>query len=216
MKKNYHKFLIISTVFILSGIVYSYFSDEVKTDNSNLLASVGSLGSSSEEEQDVTSDANSEVTSDVSFLETLKSLKDIKIDKSLFESKSFNLLENNSVRIDTVKAGRVNPFAPINTTRSIDIVATPKVVTNPATQITDRTASLNGTLNVTSGVTDIYFEYGLTDQLGISTNTVKKSMVDTFIKNISGLNPKTSYFFKACAKINKISSCGEIVSFSTN
>lgn len=218
MKKTYRKFLIISTILIIAGVVFSYVSNKINPqDGSNLVASVGSLGSSTTSAPvTVDKNENSEVTSDVSFLETLKSLESIKIDKSLFENKSFNLLENNSVRIDSVTPGRVNPFAPINSNRTVNLVSTPKVVTNPATQITEKTASLNGTLNVTNGISDIYFEYGPTEQLGNTTITLKKSMVDTFIKNVSGLNPKTNYFFRACAKINRAASCGEIVSFSTN
>ncbi|MDP4033348.1 MAG: hypothetical protein Q8P60_10935, partial [Pseudorhodobacter sp.] len=96
-----------------------------------------------------------------------------------------------------------------------NFLLTTKVVTDQSTQITDKTAVLNGTINTVVGVTDTYFEYGTTVDLGTITATVKQSLVGTFIKNVLGLTPKTNYFFKACAKINNIASCGEVVSFTT-
>ena len=91
----------------------------------------------------------------------------------------------------------------------------PKVVTDTPTQITDKTAVFNGTINE-SGAKDTYFEYGITPQLGTVTPIVKQSLVGTFIKNVLGLTPKTNYFYKACAKINNVPLCGEVVSFITN
>jgi len=161
--------------------------------------------------------AGDKISSDISFLTTLVSLKRITIDTSIFSDKSFNSLKNNAVKIDRIEPGRSNPFAPINASkiRNISLTAA-KVVTDQPTQITSTSTILNGTVNATSGVTDLYFEYGTTENLGTLTPIVQQSLVGTFIKNVSGLNPKTNYFFKACAKINSVATCGEVVSFTTN
>jgi hypothetical protein len=158
------------------------------------------------------------ISSDIAFLTTLVSLKRIKIDTKLFSNQSFNALENNSVKIEPVKPGRVNPFAPVGTDKvnGNNAISVAQVITDQPTQITDKTVIFNGTINTTNGVTDTYFEYGTTMNLGTVTPIVKQSLVGTFIKNVLGLTPKTNYFYKACAKINKIASCGEVVSFTTN
>lgn len=217
MKKIYHKFLIISTVFLLLGGVYLYFSSELNSKGVIPVAFGSSLASTTGNATPlVTTTAEDKISSDISFLATIEALKNIKIDVSLFSSKSFNMLENNSVKIEPVTAGRVNPFAPINSVNIVNAEILQKVVTNLPTQVTNNAAILNGTINATVGVTDTYFEYGITPNLGTTTVIVKQSLVGTFIKNVLGLTPKTNYFFKACAKINNVALCGEVVSFTTN
>ena len=217
MKIIYNKFLIISTIIIFIGGVYLYFSNGLNSETIVPLAFGSSLSNSTEGETSSASlSSGDKISSDISFLTTLISLKKIKIDTTLFTNKSFKALQNNAVKIEPVVAGRINPFAPIDTNKTSNVISTPKVVTDQPTQITDRTAILNGTINTISGVTDTYFEYGTTTDLGTITSTVKQSLVGTFIKNVLGLTPKTNYFFKACAKINKIAFCGEVVSFTTN
>lgn len=216
MKKIYNKFLIISTVALFIGGVYLYFSNDLNSTltpvafGSSLESSTGAVPLSAPVS------VGDKISSDISFLTTLVSLKNIKIDTALFTNKSFNALENNAVKIEPVVAGRINPFAPISTNKTSSVVSVSKVVTDQPTQITDKTVSLNGTINTINGVTDTYFEYGTTTNLGTVTATVKQSLVGTFIKNVLGLTPKTGYFFKACAKINGIATCGEVVSFTTN
>jgi len=218
MKIIYKKFLIVSTIAIFIGGVYLYFSGNLNSETiipvalgSSLSSSTGTVTTS-----ETSSSVGDKISSDISFLTTLVSLKKIQIDTSLFTNESFKLLKNNVVKIEPVTAGRVNPFAPISATKPNTVVTTPSVVTDQPTQITDKTAILNGTVNTTSGVTDTYFEYGKTATLGSITLTVEQSLVGTFIKNVSGLTPKTNYFFKACAKINNVALCGEVVSFTTN
>lgn len=217
MKKIYHKFLIISTIFLLLGGVYLYFSSELNSKGVIPVAFGSSLASTTGDAAPlVTTTAEDKISSDISFLATIEALKNIKIDVSLFSSRSFNMLENNSVKIEPVTAGRVNPFAPINSVNIVNAEILQKVVTNLPTQVTNNAAILNGTVNATVGVTDTYFEYGITPNLGTTTTIVKQSLVGTFIKNVLGLTPKTNYFFKACAKINNVALCGEVVSFTTN
>jgi hypothetical protein len=218
MKKIYNKFLIVSTIVLFIGGVYLYFSNNLSSTITPVAygSSLASSTTGADLATTPTSGGDDKISSDISFLTTLASLKSIKIDTSLFTNKSFNALENNAVTISPVVPGRVNPFAPIDNTQTSNVVSLPDVVTNQPTQVTDKAAVLNGTINVVNGVTDTYFEYGTTINLGTVTATVKQSLVGTFIKNVLGLTPKTNYFFKACAKINKVASCGDVVSFSTN
>lgn len=216
MKIIHNKFFKILTITLFIGGAYLYFSNYL--DSTVVPVAFGSSLSSSNG-TDVTPISNlqgNKITSDISFLTTLVSLKKIKINTALFTNKSFNALKNNSVKIESVIPGRANPFAPIGTGKTSNIVSVPKVTTDQPTQITDKTAVLNGTINIANGVTDAYFEYGTTTNLGTVTPTIKQSLVGTFIKNVLGLTPKTDYFFKACAKVNKVAFCGDVVSFTTN
>jgi len=219
MKKTYNKFLIILTFAIFIGGLCLYFSKGTDSKSLVPVAFGSSLESSADGDTSstdpvATSAPSSDTTSDISFLATLVSLKNLKIDTSIFSNASFNNLQNNSVAIEAVKAGRSNPFAPIDSINNNTSVAT--VITNQPTQITSNSVILNGTINTMNGSADTYFEYGTSTQgAGNSTISVKQSLVGTFIKNVSGLTPKTTYFFKACAKISGVVSCGEVISFTT-
>lgn len=215
MKIIFNKFLIVSTIILLMGGVYLYFSRDLNSQGIVSVAYGSSLSSIGLDINAFSSSVSEKINSDISFLNTLVSLKKIKIDTALFNNKSFNSLQNNTVKIETVVPGRSNPFAPINSNTNSNL-SVPDVVTNQPTQISDKTATLNGTVNVTSGMNDTYFEYGDTENMGIVTTIIKPSLVGTFIKNISGLNSNTIYFFKACSKVNNTKTCGEIVSFKTN
>lgn len=225
MKIIYNKFLIISTIALFMGGVYLYFSNDLSSKDivpvafgSSLTSSNGSTSAEAAVSQ------GDKISSDVSFLSTLVGLTRIKIDTDLFANKSFNRLENNAVQIEKVTAGRKNPFAPIgagvsnsnSSSSSSTSTSASKVVTDQPTQITDKTVVFNGTINTTSGVTDIYFEYGTTTDLGTLTALVKQSLVGTFIKNVPDLTSETNYFYRACAKINNVVNCGDVVPFTTN
>jgi hypothetical protein len=215
MKNKYNHFLILSTFFFLLGGVYLYFSNEIKVDGVIPVALGSSLVSSNGSSPSTALSIGDQIASDISFLTTLVSLKKMNIDTDLFTNKSFNSLQNNTVVIEPVVAGRQNPFSPIGDMNNTNSIPASPVVTDLPTQITDKTVSLNGTINTLSGVTDTYFEYGITETLGTVTSIAKPSLVGAFIKNISGLIPQTTYFFRACAKINNIKVCGEVVSFTT-
>lgn len=214
MHNKYNKFLIVSTIFISISVLSFYFMASVKNEKiiptvygSSLLSSKG-LNSPLE--------MASGAASDFSFLSSLFSLKKIKIDVSLFSNKSFNSLKNNSVKLEQVNPGRINPFAPIGSD-GVPSVDMPKITTSEATLTTTNSATLNGVINVNTGVGDVYFKYGLTnDNLNINSPAVKQQMVGTFIKNVSALSSRTQYYYTACAKINNIENCGNIVSFITN
>jgi hypothetical protein len=216
MKNIYNKFLIVSTFLLFIGGIYLYFSKDLNNKDIIPVAFGSSLESSLPVVENKTStDKSKKITQDTAFLKTLTSLNKITIDTLLFDNPSFKALKNNAVKIEKVEAGRINPFAPILVTPITGDMRLSDITTNQPTEITDKTAVLNGTINTKTGVTDIYFEYGSTEALGTKGAIVKQSLVGTFVENISKLSPKTTYFFKACAKINNVASCGDVVSFTT-
>jgi N-acetylneuraminic acid mutarotase len=77
----------------------------------------------------------------------------------------------------------------------------PVVTTNPATNITSLSATLNGSLNPNGLTTTVYFEYGPTTSYGFVTpvqiqagNTLRNLSA-----NISGLSASTTYHFRIVA-----------------
>jgi hypothetical protein len=214
MKIIYNKFLKISVVIIFLFGVSLYFSNNSYSltpvaYGSSLVSTTGSgVASASPTSSD-------KISSDIAFLSTLSSLETIKIDTTLFTNKAFLALRDNAIKIEPIEPGRKNPFSPISADSTTGVTTTSNVVTGEPTEITDKTVILNGTINITDGVTSTYFEYGKTVDLGSVVITSEPSLVGAFIKNVLGLTPKTNYFFRACAKINNIATCGEVVSFNT-
>ena len=215
MKIIHNKFLKISLITIFLFGVSLYFSN---SSNSLMPKVYGSSLESSTSGEAVTTTAttplSNQISSDTAFLSTLGALERIKIDTSLFTNKAFMALRDNAIKIDSVEPGRKNPFAPMSVNQTPSTVSATKVVTGEPSLITDKTVILNGTINTIEGVTNTYFEYGKTISFGTVTTTAEPSLVGAFIKNILGLTPKTSYFFKACAKINNVAICGDTVSFN--
>ncbi len=158
---------------------------------------------------------NNQISQDTSFLGTLASLTRIKIDPSLFSSSSFNALNDNTVQIvsDGI-SGRPNPFAPFDQISANPLV--PPVITSPATGITSKEAFLNGSIAGAGAVTSIYFEYGTTNTLGKTTASVTQSLIGTFSKQLTGLTPKTTYYYRAAAKTSAGTLYGETLSFITS
>ncbi len=219
MKKIYNKFLIIVIIVVSIGGAYISSSNDLASGSLVKVAHASSLTSSTGFISSALSSLSSsdKISADIAFLTTLTSLKRIKIDKSIFSNKSFISLRNNAVKIDPVSPGRVNPFSPIGVNnRTVNTVSTPKVITDQPTAITSNSVVLNGTINVANEIANAYFEYGSTANLGTATSIIQPSLVGTFIKNVLGLTPKTDYFYRACAKINNIATCGEVVPFTTN
>jgi len=214
MRKN-RKIIIIFLIILLALVLGILGQRKTKVDNASLGSSLDSVtgnifggGSSLLDNQ---------IYSEISFISTLSSVKNLKVDTSLFSNTLFGRLKDNSVKIESVEPGRPNPFAPISSNKSQD-VNVPKVITTTPTLITDRSVVLNGQVNLSLNdkVSDIYFEYGPSEALGKTTTSVSQSLVGTFVKSITGLYPRTAYFFKACARINQIVICGDVVPFTTN
>ena len=202
MHKIYHKFLIVLTIFILLGSFYLYFSNN-SVSEASLISSLT---------KDIFSPED-QIINDIAFISSLNSLNNIKIDTDFFSNKAFTSLKDNTVKIEeSIVPGRLNPFSPVKEGSSS--IASSLVSTNSPINIKNNSVTLSGTVNNTNGVSGGYFEYGLTKSLGqkITQNTF--SLMGLFVVDITGLTPKTVYFYRACAKIGA-NTCGEIVSFET-
>jgi len=194
------------------GVGYSYFSHGISSE------AVGTLTSSNGEKQTskvASSSLNNKISLDTAFLSSLITLNTIKIDNSLFSNQAFQALRDNSVTLEQVAAGRIDPFAPIEGMVAQKGVTAITTDTNEPSQLTTRTAILNGVVSTTTGVTATYFEYGPTPSLGQATQIVQQSLVGTFMKKISGLSSGTVYFYRAAAKVNGAIIYGEVISFNT-
>lgn len=219
MHRSYNKFLIVIAIAIILSGTYVYFSNDLDAQAASTNNSTNSPLVSSNALPTLTSSRNEKISQDTAFLTTLTSLNKLKIDTSIFSRQSFMSLRDNTVTLEQVIPGRPNPFAPIKSENNTSIVATEMspVTTNEATEITNNSALLNGTMDSSvSAVTSSYFEYGTTEALGTVTPTAKQSLIGTFFTNLTGLKSKTKYYFSAVAKINGALSYGEIVSFTTN
>lgn len=211
--KNKLKKLITIFTSIMIIIIFSYFYNGLNSRNIISKVYGSSLASSNIVDLVTTPIIDSKVSADIEFLMTLIDIKNIKLDTSFFTSKSFTSLKDNSIKIGQVISGRKNPFNPIG---NDNVISYPDIITNQPTFITDKTVVFNGTVNVTTEIINTYFEYGITDGLGTITSNIEPSSLGEFVKNITGLTAKTKYFYKACAQINSMPVCGEVISFNTN
>jgi hypothetical protein len=208
MKKT-TKFLIIVSIIGVSLFLGLYGQKDRKVSS---LAMGSALESTADSTTTQKSSVGNEIQAEISFISTLSSIKSLKIDPSLFSDVLFSRLKDNSVKIEPVVPG------PINGKQS-QSASSSKVTTTSPTQITNNSAVFNGQVNVggNDDISDIYFEYGPTEGLGKTTTSISQtSLVGTFVKEVTGLYPRTAYFFRACARINRVVSCGDIVSFTTN
>ena len=215
MKRFIKRFTItILIITILFGFYQSY-SNDISKKSLTGAAYDSSLVSSSEKSPTGTT-VDDQVNSDISFLATLASIKQIKIDKDFFNDSLFNKLHDNTVPIEPTEAGRSNPFAPIDLLSIGGVTSsTPRLITSEADMITNNSANLNGSINIATGVRNIYFEYGLTEVLGSKTEFLKQTLIGAFSKNISGLTPETTYYYRSVAEVNGLIMQGEIKSFTT-
>jgi hypothetical protein len=94
----------------------------------------------------------------------------------------------------------------------------PEVTTNPASDVTTNSATLNG--NVTSLGTatsvDVSFEWGLTESYGNETATQPMTLIDTFSANLGNLTPGATYHFSAKAVGNGTAYGGDMTFTTTN
>ncbi len=232
---------IIIFVVILGGIVYawnSFSKNDTPTDqlltvesgNSNVLAGETVPGSAEDVGQ--------------GFLDTLLSLRTIKLDRSLLDRDSFKELRDFTKElIPQNNQGRPNPFAPIGTDIEVSPSASPTPETTSSAQsqsasvvnsvpttgtttvvaetveasaIARTSALLNAKLFAPSATTVRYFEWGTNpDALSNSTPQTKQTTPGVFSREISGLTPNTIYYFKAVAVTGALVSEGDIVAFTT-
>jgi hypothetical protein len=91
------------------------------------------------------------------------------------------------------------------------------VSTNPATNLTSSSATLNGTVNPNGLTTSVHFEYGPTTSYGFSTTAHNHSgnTTQSVSANITGLSPNTTYHFRLVATNSNGTRHGSDRTFST-
>ena len=216
MRRTYNTFLIAFSIVLLFLGAYIYFSHGLSVQAASSFGE-SSLASdnATTPAQDFSGSADAKIAADTAFLATLTSLTKIRIDTSLFSNVAFQKLQDNTVVLEQPDPGRENPFAPINGSGGGSVAMAP-VMTNEALQITATSAVLSGTVTNPTGVSTTYFEYGPTATFGKNTANSTPSLIGTYVTTITKLAPKTTYFYRAVAKINGIPLYGEVVSFTTN
>ncbi len=97
--------------------------------------------------------------------------------------------------------------------------ASPIVYTGTPSSVTSNSALLNATINPQNGNTNYWFEYGTSTYLGNSTSSQYLGNGNYAVNasnNLYGLQPNTTYYYKAVAVNNYGSQIsGSIVSFTT-
>ena len=212
MHKKFNKFLIVSFIGVIILGVYSYFYNDLKSEASSNGSLVSSLDSTTNAAPTLD---NSNASLDTAFLTKLASLTSIKIDTSLFTSKTFNSLVDNNIKLDPVPYGRTNPFSPSDKIASTTGVTVSPIKANPALSITDKSVIFSGSLNGGVVSNNIYFEYGISPNFGKLTPKLSPSLTGNFSSSVTGLISKTTYYFRAVANINGVLTYSETMSFDT-
>jgi len=100
---------------------------------------------------------------------------------------------------------------------SFSLVGKPDVSTNAASNVGSSSAKLNGELNDLKDTTcQVWFEYGKTTSYGSTTSKKTKTATGAFSATISGLQPDTTYHFRAVAKNSRKTSYGADKTFHTS
>jgi len=107
----------------------------------------------------------------------------------------------------------------IHTTNGGVTLLAPTVTTDPATNITETTASLNGTVNANNSPATVTFEYGLTTAYGNTVNatpgTVTGNSNTPVTANITGLTQNTLYHYRCVAVNSAGTTNGNDMTFTT-
>jgi hypothetical protein len=102
-------------------------------------------------------------------------------------------------------------------TTSTNPLGAPIMTTTTASNVTNTTATLNGTYNANNAASTIWFEYGTTPALGNSTSaqSVSATSASSYNAGITGLTANTTYYFRAVGQNASGTSYASILSFST-
>lgn len=125
-----------------------------------------------------------------------------------------------------VSYGNIMNFTTINSynnqnTCTVNVSCTPTAITTLATNIDHNSARLNGlgiVSNNLSGVSNNgYFEWGVTQSLGNTTNNgfIGSSDSNPFYSSLFGLTPNTTYYYRAVVTNQYGTSRGEMLTFRT-
>ncbi len=215
MKPIIKKIIIGVVVIIMLAVAYSYFfAKDTPAKSTSALSS--SKTTTTATTKGTTAVANKKVDKDTEFLSTLLNISKINVDSTIFASPSFNSLQDNNVSIVNEEvAGRVNPFAPLDEIKDIGVDTAP-VTTTQASVITATSAVLGGSVSSEVKAQSRFFKWGTTEATDKATALADESLVGTFTKTLTGLSPKTKYYFRAVIKVGTTDIPGEIMSFTTN
>ena len=97
-----------------------------------------------------------------------------------------------------------------------DVLVAPDVTTNPAVNVTYKSAGLNGTINVNGLDAQVYFEWGLTPAYGQSTTPAEITSDVDYSVNLPGLDANTAYNYRVVATNSVGTTFGENVAFTTS
>jgi hypothetical protein len=96
----------------------------------------------------------------------------------------------------------------------------PTVVTLPATDITSSSATLNGTVNANTLITDVSFEWGLTSFYGNTITAIPSTVSGTtdtpVLAYLNGLQSNTTYHFRVMGSNLAGTSTGDDLTFTTS
>lgn len=221
MKSNLKKIIIVVIILALLGVAYWYFfvnSAPAAKPTSALSSSKTTTSTTSKTPASTTDSTNKKVTNDTAFLSTLLSISKINVDATIFSSNSFNTLQDNNVPIVNEEiTGRSNPFAPLDAVPEVGVVNVSPVTTLPASLITSNSAVVSGEVSSGSKAQLRFFEWGKSEAvLDKRTTPSEESLVGTFTSTLTGLTPKTKYYFRASIKVGNSNVIGEVMSFTTN
>jgi hypothetical protein len=126
--------------------------------------------------------------------------------------------------LNTLYHFRVVATSTLGTTYGVDLTFTtganpPVVTTNPATNIGNFTARLNGTVSANNQNSAVTFQYGLTTSYGTTVNgipgTVSGNTPTAVYADISALNYNTTYHFRCVAQNPAGTTYGSDQAFTT-
>jgi len=99
---------------------------------------------------------------------------------------------------------------------SFSLVGKPGISTNAASNVASSSAKLNGELtDLNDESCQVWFEYGKTTSYGQTTSKKTKYSPTAFSATVSGLQPDTTYHFRAVAKNSRKTSYGSDRTFHT-
>jgi hypothetical protein len=148
---------------------------------------------------------------------------------SAIQSKTGNTYQNVAANINGLTASTTYHFRLVasnsagttygadRTFTTLSATGPPVVITNPATNITTHTATLNGSVNPHGLTSTVYFQYGTTTSYGqtSASQSITGNAYQNVSANISGLLALTTYHFRVVGTNNSGTTYGGDKTFTT-